>query len=163
MITTGSSKESSVKEDYISHQVAANVLNSMLSTKVVCTRDYNLSLTEILQNCANYNDISCDQTNFTGNGNEMVSSCEFSELVMEHILNQTLDKWQVDYFLNITKDDTDYTNEFDQVRIEFVSNNKVYWRGNYYTGCKRRFGGTSKMFPVPLYPGTLWIELFVCD
>lgn len=163
MLSTSSGKDSSAKEDYVAHQVAANVLNSLLTTKVVCTTDYNLTLTELLQNCANYNDITCDKTNFSEGIDRAVSSCELSEMVIKYVLNETLDLWRVNYFLNMTKDNSDFVNDYDEIKINFISNERVYWRGHYYDGCQRRFGGKSKMFPIPLYPGTLWIELFVCN
>jgi len=163
MLRNATSGESSAKDDYVSHQVAANVLNSLLSTQVVCSWDYNLTFTELLQNCANYNDIYCDKTNFSLGEDRSVSSCEFSRLVIGHVLNETLDKWRVNYFLNMTRDNGYFVNNFDMVTIDFVSKERAYYRGNWYEGCQRRFGGQSKMFPIPLYPGTLWIELFICD
>ncbi|MBN2881584.1 hypothetical protein JXM83_06065 [Candidatus Woesearchaeota archaeon] len=164
MMTTGATKKSDAKNSYVAHQVAANVLNSLLATKVVCTLDYNLTLTELLQDCATENDIYCDQSNLTYYGvNEMMSACQFSEIVIGHVLNETLNKWSVRYFLTLTKDETEFTNEFDEYTISFVNPLTIPYRGTTAPGCQRKYGGTSKMFPVPLYPGTLWIELFVCD
>lgn len=163
MMTTGATKKGNAKDSYIAHQVSANVLNSLLATKVVCTTDYNLSMTELLQNCAKENDIFCDQTTRLGmQQNRLVSACEFSNMTMYYILNMTLNKWKTSYILTILKDSESYTNsQFG--KIQFINPKTTIKNGKEVVGCKKSYGGTSKMFPVPLYPGTLWIELFICS
>lgn len=162
MMTTGSTKRTNAKDSYVAHQVSANVLNSLLATKVVCTNDYNLSMTELLQNCAKENDIYCDKTTRLGQTQDrLLSACEFSNLTLDYILNMTLDKWKISYVLTMLKDSESYTNpQFG--KIQFINPKTTIKNGKEVVGCKKSYGGTSKMFPVPLYPGTLWIELFIC-
>jgi len=161
MVTNGATKKSNAKESYVAHQVSANVLNSILATKVVCTTDYNLAMTELLQNCAKENDIFCDQTTRIGLEQNMIDACHFSNLTMNYLLNMTLNKWQISYALTILKDSESYTNpQFG--KIQFINPKTILRNGKEVIGCKKSYGGTSKMFPIPLYPGTLWIELFIC-
>jgi len=163
MMTIGSTKKSGIKDSYVTHQVSANVLNSILAMKVVCTEEYSLTMTELLQNCAGNNNLYCDQTSIFRETNVMMDSCEFSRELIQYSLNNTLNKWQINYFLNITKNEESVVNS-DGVKISFVYPEKRIFRGvEVIPGCQRKLGGTSKLFPVPLNPGTLWIELFVCN
>lgn len=165
MSTLGSTKKSNAKTAYVQHEVSANTLNTLLSTKVVCTKDYSLTLNELLYDCAISNDIECNATKSIGFDSDMfIDSCDFSNKTIFYILNNTLNKWNVNYFLNITYGDYPYTNsEFG--RIEFINPRTIIRNNRVFPGCVRQYTGKSKLFPISLYPnpGILWVELFICN
>jgi len=78
--------DSRVKETFTREQVGENSLNSFLLTTTTCD---GLSVTDLLQNCASYKDISCDGKN----------SCDFVASLADELFNQTLVKWGRKYNL----------------------------------------------------------------
>jgi len=70
--------------------VAANFLNTMLSTTTDC---YKRNMKELLQDCA----LTGGSTNCFG-----LSSCDYVSDQIEILLNNTLAKWKKDYYFTIS-------------------------------------------------------------
>lgn len=111
--------------------MAANFLNTMLSTSTDC---FNRNIRELLQDCA----LTGGATNCFGQ-----SSCEYAGDQIKLMLDNTLIKWNKDYYFSIKG-------------APGVSN--IYF-GEECTTCERE----GKVHPVPVRPGfeiTLRLEIY---
>ena len=115
---------------FVSSELASNMLNAFLKTAADgCSQ---LSITELLQDCAQGESIRCD------NGQ---SSCDFVKSTAGSIFKNTLDSWNMRYeFLA-------YTN----------INSPLIKIGKRCNAEKK-----SKLFPIPTSTATVYIKLDIC-
>ena len=118
------------RKGFVSSEIASNMLNAFLkSASQDCSQ---LTMTELLQDCAQSRSIICD------NGQD---SCNFVESISKKIFESTLDKWSMEYeFLA-------YTN----------SNQPLIKLGKPCRSEKR-----SKLFPIPINTATMYVKLDIC-
>ena len=118
------------RKGFVSSELASNMLNTLLKTSAKdCSQ---LTMTELLQDCAQSRSIICD------NGQD---SCNFVESISKKIFESTLDKWSMEYeFLA-------YTN----------SNQPLIKLGKPCRSEKR-----SKLFPIPINTATMYVKLDIC-
>src|SRR3989344_4745603 len=74
------------RKGFISAEVASNMLNTLLKTAAKDCSE--LTMTELLQDCAQGKGIICD------NGQD---SCQFVESTAQYIFSKTLGKWNMKY------------------------------------------------------------------
>jgi hypothetical protein len=122
--------DTSFRDPFLSSEIASNTINTFLKTN---SRDCNdLTMTELLQNCAQRTGIVCN------NGE---STCKYVNSTAFLILGQTLEEWNYEYeFLA-------YEN----------ANPPIIELGNACPGQKR-----SKLFPIPIKSGTMFVKLDIC-
>lgn len=118
------------RKGFVSAELASNMLNTFLKTAAKeCSQ---LTMTELLQDCAQGRGIVCD----TGE-----DSCNFVESAAEGIFSQTLGKWNMDYeFL-----------AYADVNMPLVRLGKP---------CKAE--KRSKLFPIPISGGAMYAKLDIC-
>lgn len=119
------------RKGFVSSEIAANMLNTFLkTTSKDCSQ---LTMTELLQDCAQAQAIRCDNGQY---------SCRFVNSTAVQIFYDTLDKWNMEYeFLAYT--------DIDSPLIKLGS------------PCLK--DKISKEFPVPISSGRVAIKLDVCN
>ena len=119
------------RKGFISSELASNTLNTFLKTS---SKDCSqLTMTELLQDCAQGRGILCD------NGQD---SCKFVETTASRIFASTFDKWNMKY-------------EFSAYIDKSSSLIKL---GSSCKAEKR-----SKLFPIPTSTGTMFVKLDICQ
>ena len=118
------------RKGFVSAESASNMLNTLLKTAAKeCSQ---LTMTELLQDCAQARSITCD------NGQD---SCKFVESTANYIFDQTFDKWNMQYeFLAYT-----------DVMSPLIKIGKP---------CKA--DKRSKLFPIPISAATMYTKLDIC-
>ena len=118
------------RKGFVSSELASNMLNTLLKTAAKeCSQ---LTMTELLQDCAQARSIICD------NGED---SCRFVESASSSIFSQTFDKWNTQYeFLAYT-----------DIGLPLIKIGKP---------CKAE--KRSKLFPIPISSATMYTKLDIC-
>ena len=118
------------RKGFISAELASNMLSTFLKTAAGdCSQ---LTMTELLQDCAQARSINC------GNGQD---SCSYVESTAKHIFESTFDKWNTKYeFLAYTDAHSPLIKIGKPCRSE-----------------KR-----SKVFPLPINSATMYVKLDIC-
>ena len=118
------------RKGFVSSELASNMLDTFLKTAAKdCSQ---LTMTELLQDCAQGRSITC------GNGQD---SCKFVELTAKSIFEGTLDKWNMNYeFLAYTD-----------------INSPLIKLGKQCSTEKK-----SKLFPIPISTATMYTKLDIC-
>ena len=118
------------RKGFVSSELASNILNTFLKTAAKdCSQ---LTMTELLQDCAQIKGITC------GNGQD---SCKFAESAAAGIFGNTLDKWNMKY-------------EF----LAYVDASQPLIKlGKSCTAEKK-----SKLFPIPISTATMYTKLDIC-
>lgn len=118
------------RKGFISSELASNMLNTFLKTAAKdCSQ---LTMTELLQDCAHGKGIICD------NGEE---SCKFVESTAKNIFESTLYKWSMNY-------------EF----LAYVDVNAPLIKMGKPCKAEKR----SKLFPIPVSTATMYTKLDIC-
>lgn len=118
------------RKGFVSSELASNMLSTFLRTAAKdCSQ---LTMTELLQDCAQGKSITCD------NGQD---SCRFAESAANNIFENTLEKWNMEYeFLAYT-----------DVNQPFIKIGKP---------CKAE--KKSKLYPIPISAATMYTKLDIC-
>jgi len=118
------------RKGFVSSELASNMLNTFLKTTA---KDcFRLTMTELLQDCAQGNGITCD------NGQD---PCRFSESTAKKIFEGTFDKWNVNYeFL-----------AYEDVNMPLIRIGKPCMAEK-----------KSKIFPIPVSASTMYTKLDIC-
>lgn len=118
------------RKGFLSAELASNMLSTFLKT---ASQDCSqLTMTELLQDCAQARSITCN------NGED---SCKYSESTANLIFKSTFDKWNIKYeFLAYTD-----------------TNSPLIKIGSRCKAEKR-----SKLFPIPINSGTVYAKLDIC-
>ena len=82
----GTKAPADYRKGFVSSQTASNMLSSFLKT--VSDGCSQLTMTELLQDCAQSQSVMCDDSEY---------SCSFVNSTARHIFSQTLDKWKYKY------------------------------------------------------------------
>jgi hypothetical protein len=123
-------KPADFKESFTQTELASNMVNTFLKTT---SQDCSgLSMTELLQDCAQNQVIYCKNT---------IPSCEYALDTADKIFKRTLDTWNLAY-------------EF-QVYLE--EQNPIFKLGNTCPGNKK-----SKLFSIPTSARSLNVKLDIC-
>ena len=118
------------RKGFISAELASNMLNAFLKTAAKdCSQ---LTMTELMQDCAQVRSITCD------NGQD---SCKFVESTANKIFENTLDEWNMKY-------------EF----LAYTDINSPLIR----LGKSCRTEKRSKLFPIPINTATMYTKLDIC-
>ena len=119
------------RKGFVSSELASNMLNTFLKTAAKdCSQ---LTMTELLQDCAQGRGIICE------NGQD---SCKFIESTAKDIFSKTLDKRNMNYeFLAYT-----------DINLPLIK------LGNPCKAEKR-----SKLFPIPISGATMYTKLDICN
>ena len=121
-----------IKKAYTQTELASNMLNTFLDTT---SRDCNeLSMTDLLEDCAQSLSIYC-------NG---VVSCKYVNDTAAEIFSETLESWNLDYYFSVYEDASNPILTLPEP-------------GNPCVGAKK-----SKLFPIPIAGGTLYVKLDIC-
>lgn len=118
------------RKGFITAELASNMLNTFLKTAAKdCSQ---LTMTELLQDCAQAKSIFCD------NG---LDSCKYAESTAKDIFEQTLESWNVNY-------------EF----LAYINvNSPLIKAGKPCLADKR-----SKLFPISISTATMFTKLDIC-
>jgi len=118
------------RKGFISSELASNMLNTFLKTAAKdCSQ---LTMTELLQDCAQGESIACVNEE---------SSCKYAESTAKKIFEDTLNKWNMNY-------------EF----LVYVGLNQPLIKIGEPCKAEKR----SKLFPVPISTGTMYAKLDIC-
>lgn len=121
------------RQSFIRSQLSSNMINTLIKTSTTCSQ---LSMTELLQDCAQAKSISCGSK----------SSCEFVKDTSKEIFGKSLDKWKMTYkFLAYT--------DINSPRTSSII--------NLGEDCKAK-ERDSEIFPIRISGGTLYIRLDIC-
>ena len=118
------------RKGFVSAELASNMLSTFLKTASEdCSQ---LTMTELLQDCAQSRSITC---------NDGQNSCAYAESTAKPIFDGTFGKWNIKYeFLAYTD-----------------ANSPLIKMGARCIGEKR-----SKLFPIPINSGTMYVKLDIC-
>lgn len=130
------------KKNYENAELASNTLYSLVRISTNNCKP-GTTMTTLLQDCAKDKEIRCTQPGF-----ENKDSCYFANQTISFILNATLNQWEKSYMLYF--DQLPYTYENKNCTQDSVSE-------------ERYKNIDTKMFPLPLYPGTLIAYLSICS
>ena len=126
------------RKGFTSSELASNMLNSFLKTNAVDCRQ--LTMTELLQDCAQSESICCRDCNDADISNH-VNSCKFVNQTALEIFDHTFGVWHTNY--------------------EFLAykeiNRPLMALGRSCISEKR-----SKLYPVPINAGTMYVKLDIC-
>ncbi|MBI2657825.1 hypothetical protein HYX08_03985 [Candidatus Woesearchaeota archaeon] len=118
------------RKGFVSSETASNMLSTLLKTAAKdCSQ---LTMTELLQDCAQARSVVCD------NGQD---SCRFVEAVSKEIFESTFDKWNMEY-------------EF----LAYTDANQPLIKLGKKCGAEKR----SKLFPIPISTATMYTKLDIC-
>lgn len=118
------------RKGFVSAELASNMLNTFLKTAAKeCSQ---LTMTELLQDCAQGRGILCD------NG---MDSCMFAEAAAKLIFENTFDMWNMKY-------------EF----LAYTDINSPLIKAGKPCQAEKR----SKLFPIPISAGTMYTKLDIC-
>lgn len=118
------------RKGFVSSELASNMLNTFLKTSAKdCSR---LTMTELLQDCAQGRGITCD------NGQD---SCRFTESTAKKIFEGTFDKWNMNY--------------------EFLAYTDIS-RPLIKIGKPCRAEKKSKIFPIPISTAVMYAKIDIC-
>ncbi len=149
-----SSGETSSKQEFSEKQLATNILASMLSTSTTCQND---RISTLLIDCGNcYGTGGCRLCDGDVMGVSIpppgLPVCEYLDLTIEIMLNETLQKWNKKYEFKA------YTSESD-VQVHVVHEIDECLSGG---GTGLRYIQKDSYY-LPLYPGTMTVELGLCS
>jgi hypothetical protein len=118
------------RKGFVSAELASNMLSTFLKTSSQdCSQ---LTMTELLQDCAQSGSITCN------NGQD---SCRYAESAARQIFEGTFDRWNIRYeFL-----------AFTDAGSPFIK-----------MGARCRAEKRSKLFPIPINAGTMYVKLDIC-
>ena len=140
IVRFGIKKPVDYRKDFVRSETASNILNTFLNTNA---RDCSqLTMTELLQDCAQGRGIICPNNQ---------DSCQYVEATASEIFTKTLDAQNYKYeFLACVNYDstTSRCNDLNSGLIKL---------GNQCTGQK-----DSKIFPIPINSGTMYVKLDIC-
>ena len=117
------------REEYLKTQLASNVVNTFLHTTTPC---HDLTITELVQDCAE---------SYPGKGNIDCGthySCQYVKNTTATILRETLDRWKMEYYLQV------YQQE----------NNPIISLGQEWDGEKE-----SEMFTIPTKVAPVFVQI----
>jgi hypothetical protein len=118
------------RKGFVSSELASNMLNTLLKTSAMgCSQ---LTMTELLQDCAQGRGITCDDGQ---------DSCKFVEVTSNKIFENTLKKWNMEY-------------EF----MAYTDPNSPLIKSGKRCRAERR----SKLFPIPIRTATMYAKLDIC-
>lgn len=121
------------KKAFTQTELASNMLNTFLkTTSEDCS---GLSMTELLQDCAQGGGITC------GNGER---SCIYVNQTAEQIFRDTLYSWNVDYYFSVYQDESSPIFTLPEP-------------GKPCIGAKK-----SKLFAIPTGGATLFVKMDIC-
>lgn len=122
------------RKGFVSSETASNILNAFLKTAAPeCSQ---LTMTELLQDCAQGEAICCQNCNtFTE-----VKSCSYVNSTAITILNKTLDAWSMSYEFLAYNDDRSF------IKL-----------GKACIGQRE-----SKLYPIPTSTTALYVKLDIC-
>jgi hypothetical protein len=98
---------SEIKKTFTHKEMAANTVNTLLSTTTNCRQ---LSISQLVQDCAEGGYLICPDDPNNPNSN----SCTYSRDIIQQILAATLDEWNKDYYLTINVKNENVLNPFGQ-------------------------------------------------
>ena len=127
-------KPTDYRKDFVSSEIASNTISTFLKTSTKeCSQ---LTITELLQDCAQGNGLICN------NGQD---SCRFVNSTAGVIFDKTLNKWKLKYqFLT-----------YVDVKSPLIAIGK---------SCKEQsLGQESKIFPIPISAGSMFVRLDICQ
>ena len=136
VVRFGFNKPTNYRTDFLSSEISSNMLNTFLKTTA---RDCSLTMTELLQDCAQGNSICC--LNCDGSETEKVYSCKYAESTANEIFSKTLDKWKMKYEFSAYAD----------------ANSPLIRLGIRCSGEK-----DSSTWPIPISAGSIYIKLDIC-
>ena len=123
-------KPAEFKKAFTQTELASNMVNTFLKTT---SRDCNgLSMTELLQDCAQSQAIYCE--------NGMVS-CRYVNETASLVFADTLESWNIGY----------------EFKAYLEEQNPILGQGKACIGEKK-----SKLFPIPTAARTLYVKLDIC-
>lgn len=118
------------RKGFISAELASNMLSTFL--KAAAKDCSQLTMTELLQDCAQARSITCDSGQ---------DSCKYVESTANQVFEGTFDKWSMKYeFLAYT--------DISQALIRIGKPCKAEKR--------------SKLFPIPISSATMYVKLDIC-
>lgn len=128
----GLNKPSQSRNDFISSELASNTINTFLKTSA---KDCSqLTMSELLYDCARGTELIC---NDAANSD----SCRYVKLTADEVFMKTFDQWKVKY-------------EF----LAYVDiNSPLVESGEECKGEK-----TSKIYPLPIATGQMFVKLDIC-
>ena len=122
------SPQNNIKKDYTFNQLASNELSAILRSSTTCK---GTDVTELLQDCATYNNIHCENNQ---------DSCEFSRDTIAFLLSNTLDVWKKSYLLDVSLNG---------------NNLMTFKNGKFDDNTERQ----TKIFPIPVETGSLIVTI----
>lgn len=126
-------KPTDFKKAFTQTELASNTLNTFLKTT---SKDCSgLSMTELLQDCAQGSSITCG-------GN--MKSCIYVNQTAKEIFTNTLDSWNVEYYFSVYQDESNPRFTLPEP-------------GKPCAGAKK-----SKLFAIPTAGATLFVKLDIC-
>ncbi len=127
-------RKSSDQDSFTREQLAANTVNSLVITTTTCN---GLDFTELVQDCASFNEIYCDDK-------QEQDSCEFLSEFSGEILGKTLKVWGKKYTLNVV------SGKQELIRVTHV-------------GCAAT--KDASVYPIPSKVGgdNIFVKLEVCE
>jgi hypothetical protein len=143
IIILDANKETSTQlTDFMFKQQASNMINSIIHAT---TKDCNNNkIEDLMRDCANGDTVICDNSK---------KSCEYVKDTIEDIFSETLDEWNpTGYLFSVYSDGTPPV-----VHIEIKKDDEASGRE-----CSNEYTGENSLFPIPLDPGFLYINLYMC-
>jgi len=118
------------KKQFTNTQIASNMIGTLLKTT---SRDCNgLSMTEILQDCSQAQDVICEDGQ---------NSCDYFFTTTEQIFGETVEKWSIYY----------------EFKVFFEDSSPIFTLGESCLGDKK-----SKIFLIPTGSAVLNVKMDVC-
>ena len=128
----GPYKKTETRNDFISSELASNMINTFLKTSA---RDCSqLTMSELLYDCARGTELIC-------NDSANSDSCEYVKFTADDIFKITFGQWKVNY----------------QFLAYVDINSPLVESGQKCQGEK-----TSKIFPLPVSTGNMFVKLDIC-
>ena len=126
------------RKGFTGSQLASNILNTFLKTNAEECK--GLTMTELLQDCAQSEAVCCLNCE-NSDSDDDVNSCQYAKLTAIGIFDKTLKVWHNNYEFAAYKDPI---------------------RPLISLGTKCAADKKSKLYPIPIQAGTMYIRLDIC-
>ncbi|MBS3128305.1 hypothetical protein J4410_04125 [Candidatus Woesearchaeota archaeon] len=133
-----SDDKTDIREEVVESELAAHMLNAMVSTTTSCNNRNPITLAELYQDCSLTNRIRCDSGR---------NACEEAKNITTIMLQETLNVWKEKYHFQMAGS----ASQTAKLALNIT---------NTVSGCGRLF--ERKAIPLPTQVGTVILQLDIC-
>ncbi len=129
---------STQRTDFMYKQLSSNMINSIIhATTIDCNNNH---IEDLMRDCALGETVECDNGEY---------SCTYVNNTILDIFNKTIDIWlPTGYVFNVTS--------------ELGVHTLIEKKNRFGEYCSTSMTGANSLFPIPLDPGYMYVNIYLC-